>query len=159
MRVLYVNQTGDVSGAERSLLSLLDGLKGTVEPLLACPDGTLAELAREAGIAREPILGTQASFRLHRVHTSRGLVEIGRSSLQVRKLAHRAGPDLVHANTTRASLLALLARRRRPPVVAHIRDWAPRGASRVPCSASSPAAPTSSSPTPPTSPASSTVSP
>ena len=127
MRVLYVNQTGDVSGAERSLLSLLDGLRGTVEPLLACPDGTLAELAREAGIAREPILGTQASFRLHPVHTSRGLAEIGRSSLQVRKLAHRVAPDLIHANTTRASLLALLARRPRPPVLAHIRDWAPEG--------------------------------
>jgi L-malate glycosyltransferase len=127
MRVLYVNQTADVSGAERSLLALLAGLRGGVEPLLACPDGTLAELAREEGIACEPILGTQASFRLHPLHTSRGLAEIGRSSLQVRGLARRHLPDLVHANTTRASLLALLARRRRPPVLAHIRDWAPEG--------------------------------
>jgi len=127
MRVLYVNQTGDVSGAERSLLALIAGLEGEVEPLLACPDGTLAGLAAEAGIRREPILGTQASFRLHPVHTSRGLLEIGRSALQVRRLARREAPDLIHANTTRAALLALLARRRRPPVLAHIRDWAPEG--------------------------------
>jgi glycosyltransferase involved in cell wall biosynthesis len=127
MRVLYVNQTADVSGAERSLLALLDGLGDRVEPLLACPDGTLADLAREAGLAREPILGTQASFRLHPVHTSRGLLEIGRSSLQVRGLARRHSPALIHANTTRAALLALLARRPRPPVLAHIRDWAPEG--------------------------------
>jgi L-malate glycosyltransferase len=127
MRVLYVNQTADVSGAERSLLALIGGLEGAVEPLLACPDGTLAELAREAGIPREPILGTQASFRLHPVHTSRGLAEIGRSTLQVRRLARGHAPDLVHANTTRAALLALLARRPRPPVLAHVRDWAPEG--------------------------------
>ncbi|HEV7615863.1 MAG TPA: glycosyltransferase family 4 protein [Solirubrobacterales bacterium] len=127
MRVLYVNQTADVSGAERSLLALLDGLGDRVEPLLACPDGTLAGLAREAGIRREPIVGTQASFRLHPLHTSRGLAEIGRSALQVRRLARRHAPALVHANTTRAALLALLARRPRPPVLAHIRDWAPEG--------------------------------
>jgi glycosyltransferase involved in cell wall biosynthesis len=127
MRVLYVNQTAAVSGAERSLLALLGGLEGEVEPVLACPDGTLAELAAQAGIAREPILGTQASFRLHPVHTSRGLAEIGRSTLQVRALSGRLAPQLVHANTTRAALLALLARRPRPPVLAHIRDWAPEG--------------------------------
>jgi glycosyltransferase involved in cell wall biosynthesis len=127
MQVLYVNQTGDVSGAERSLLALLGGLDGEVAPVLACPGGTLAELAAQAGIPREPILGTQASFRLHPVHTSRGLVEIGRSALQVRSLAGRLAPELIHANTTRAALLALLARRPRPPVLAHIRDWAPEG--------------------------------
>ena len=127
MRVLYVNQTADVSGAERSLLALLGGLEGEVERLVACPDGTLAELLAQEGIEREPILGTQASFRLHPLHTSRGLAEIGRSALQVRSLAARHAPDLIHANTTRAALLALLARRRRPPVLAHVRDWAPEG--------------------------------
>lgn len=127
MRVLYVNQTADVSGAERSLLTLLAGLPGAVEPILACPDGSLAETVRELGIAREPIAGTQASFRLHPLHTSRGLLEIGRSALQVRGLARRQAPGLVHANTTRAALLALLARRSSPPVLAHIRDWAPEG--------------------------------
>lgn len=127
MRILYVNQTADVSGAERSLLSLWDGLGDRVEPLVACPDGPFAELVEARGIRREPIVGTEASFRLHPVHTSRGLAEIGRSALQVRRLTGRLAPDLVHANTTRAALLALLARHRRPPVLAHIRDWVPEG--------------------------------
>ncbi|HWC09339.1 MAG TPA: hypothetical protein VG458_09835, partial [Solirubrobacterales bacterium] len=65
MRVLYVNQTADVSGAEHSLLALLAGLRGEVEPTLACPTGRLSELAAAAGIPTEPIVGTQASFRLH----------------------------------------------------------------------------------------------
>ncbi|MDX6622086.1 MAG: hypothetical protein QOE75_18 [Solirubrobacterales bacterium] len=127
MRVLYVNQTADVSGAEHSLLALLAGLRGEVEPTLACPTGRLSELAAAAGIPTEPIVGTQASFRLHPVHTTRGVTEIGRSALRVRGLAKRLAPPLVHANTTRAALLAVLARRPRPPVLAHIRDWAPEG--------------------------------
>ncbi|HSS04166.1 MAG TPA: glycosyltransferase family 4 protein [Solirubrobacterales bacterium] len=128
MRVLYVNQTAQVSGAERSLLALLEGLDGRVERVVACPEGELAAAVRELGIEHEPILGTQASFRLHPVHTSRGLAEIGRSALQVRRLVARLRPDLVHANTTRAALLALLARNRSgPPVLAHIRDWVPEG--------------------------------
>jgi L-malate glycosyltransferase len=128
MRALYVNQTSQVSGAERSLLALIDGLGDAVEPLAACPPGELAQLLRERGIETLPIAGTAASFRLHPVHTSRGLLDIGRSSLQMRRLVGRQRPDLVHANTTRASLLALLARARGgPPVLAHIRDWAPEG--------------------------------
>ena len=128
MRVLYVNQTAQVGGAERSLLSLLKGLEGDPEPLVACPPGELSEALREMGIEVAPIVGTEASFRLHPVHTSRGLVEMARSSLQVRRLVSGSAPDLVHANTSRASLLALPARRRSgPPVLAHVRDWAPEG--------------------------------
>lgn len=127
MRVLYVNQTAQVSGAERSLLDLIDTLGGVVDSVVACPDGELAEALRESGVPRLPISGTQASFRLHPVHTSRGIGEIGLSSIQVRRHAARLRPSLVHANTTRASLLALLTRRRRPPVLAHVRDWAPGG--------------------------------
>ena len=127
MRVLYVNQTADVSGAEHSLLALLAGLAGEVEPTLACPTGRLADLAADAGIPTVPIVGTQASFRLHPIHTTRGVAEIGRSALQVRGLTRRLASPLVHANTTRAALLAVLARRPRPPVLAHIRDWAPEG--------------------------------
>lgn len=130
MRVLYVNQTAQISGAERSLLALLQGLGDTVEPLVACPDGELAEELRRIGAERFPIVGTGASFRLHPLHTTRGLAEIARSSLQVRRLGRRTAPDLLHANTTRASLLAALARvRSGPPLLAHIRDWAPEGRS------------------------------
>ncbi len=128
MRVLYVNQTAQMSGAERSLMTLLSSLKGRLDPVVACPDGELAEAVRGEGIETAPIVGTGASFRLHPVHTGRGLAEMARSSLQVRRLVAGLEPDLVHANTTRAALLALLARRRSgPPTVAHIRDWVPEG--------------------------------
>jgi L-malate glycosyltransferase len=128
LRVLYVNQAAQASGAERSLLALIEGLEGKVSPMVACPEGELSAELRALGIEAIPIRGTEASFRLHPLHTSRGLLEMLQSSLQVRRIVKRLSPDLVHANTTRAALLALLARDRSgPPVVAHIRDWAPEG--------------------------------
>ncbi len=128
LRVLYVNQTAQVSGAERSLLTLIAGLEGKVEPIVACPEGELGTEARAMGIESVPISGTSASFRLHPLHTSRGLLEMAQSSLQVRRIVDRLSPDLVHANTTRAALLALAARSRSgPPTIAHIRDLAPPG--------------------------------
>jgi L-malate glycosyltransferase len=129
VRVLYVNQAGQVSGAERSLLTLIDGLPAEVTPFVACPAGELEDEVRGRGIESFRIAGTAASFRLHPWHTAVGLFDIGRSSLEVRRAVARFRPDVVHANTTRASLLALLARRRSgPPVLAHIRDWTPPGA-------------------------------
>jgi L-malate glycosyltransferase len=128
LRVLYVNQTAQVSGAERSLLTLIAGLEGEVDPVVACPEGELSAEVRALGIEPIPIRGTQASFRLHPLHTSRGLLEMAQCSLQIRRIVKRVAPDLVHANTTRAALLALLARNRSgPQTVAHIRDLAPAG--------------------------------
>jgi glycosyltransferase involved in cell wall biosynthesis len=127
VRVLYVNQTAQVSGAERSLLDILDNLGDAVDPFVACPAGQLADEILARGIQWFPIRGTSASFRLHPLHTTRGLLDIGRSALQVRGLAAALEVDLIHANTTRAALLAILARRRRPPIVSHIRDWIPGG--------------------------------
>jgi len=41
VRVLYVNHTGALGGAEHSLLTLLEGLPGDVVPILASPAGRL----------------------------------------------------------------------------------------------------------------------
>ncbi len=127
MRVLYVNQTATVSGAEHSLLNLLPVLGAAVDPVVACPEGPLAQAVRSAGVRHEPITGTQASFRIHPLYTPQSLAEIARSAAQIRGLARRLGADLVHANNTRASLLAILGRHRRPPILASIRDWMPDG--------------------------------
>jgi glycosyltransferase involved in cell wall biosynthesis len=128
MRVLYVNQTADMSGAERSLLDLLGALPHDVEPVLACPDGPLAARVRDLGVPWRPIPKTDASFRLHPRHTSRALLELGAQAAAVRGVAKRTRPHLVHANTTRAAIAAVAARRLGgPPVVAHIRDWVPPG--------------------------------
>jgi glycosyltransferase involved in cell wall biosynthesis len=127
VRVLYVNHTGVVSGAERSLLILLQSLRDRVEPLLATPPGALADRAAQLGVPTVLITGTAGSLRPHPVHTPRALLEMGHAAGQVRRAARRHGAELVHANSIRAGLILALGR---PPAatVVHVRDCLPPGA-------------------------------
>ena len=128
MRVLYVNQTAAMSGAERSLLDLLGALPADIDPVLACPDGPLARRVRALGVPWRAIPATDASFRLHPRHTSRALLELSAQAAAVHAVGRSTRPQLVHANTTRAAIAAVAARRLGgPTVVAHIRDWVPPG--------------------------------
>jgi glycosyltransferase involved in cell wall biosynthesis len=127
MKVTYVSHTAVVSGAERSLIDLLDALAQRVEPLLATPDGRLQELAREHGIATTPLTGTAGSLRLHPLHTPRALAEITLTARQVRRAVTTAGSQLVHANSIRAGIVLALARLRNTPTIVHVRDCLPPG--------------------------------
>jgi L-malate glycosyltransferase len=129
MRVLYLNHTGTVSGAEHALLTLLSRLPDRIEPTVACPDGPLAAAVKDLGIPVVAVSGTSASLRLHPVHTSRAVVEIARTAMGVRSLARDTGADLVHANSIRAGVIAAGARRLGgPPVAVHLHDRLPGGA-------------------------------
>ncbi len=131
MRILYLNHTALMSGAERSLLTLIEGLPGEVEAVVACPGGPLAAAARALGVRVVEIPGTDASLRLHPLHTTRGAADLLRSALAVRSTAKSSRPDLVHTNTIRAGIVgAAVARIGGPPVVAHVRDRLPPG--RIP---------------------------
>lgn len=128
MNVLYVNQTSQMSGAERSLLTLLEEVRGAVSPTVACPPGRLAREVEALGIPTVPIRSTDVSFRLHPVHTPRGLGELAAAAREVARVARDAGTDVVHANTTRAGLVAIGASRLGAPrPVVHVRDWVPEG--------------------------------
>ncbi len=126
MRVLYVNHTAAVSGAERSLLSLLAGLPDTVAPLVATPSGRLAEEVQRLGLPITRIPGTAGSLRLHPVHTPVALSEMTAAAGFVHRAARRHRADLIHANSIRAGIVLGLARCAAPSVV-HIRDCLPPG--------------------------------
>ena len=129
--VLYVNQTAQVSGAERSLLTLLSALPADVRAEVACPEGEFAVAVRAAGVPVVALRGTDASFRMHPVHTTRALAEIALAGRDLSRVVRGRAPRVVHANTTRAGLIAVAGRRRGgPPVIVHVRDWVPEG--RVP---------------------------
>ena len=129
MRVLYLNHTGQMSGGERSLMLLLEGLPDDLIPVLACPDGPLAVAARAAQVPCTPITGTAGSLKLHPVYTPIALRELSRAALEVRQTCAELGAELVHANSIRAGLIAALAHRLgAPPAVAHIRDVLPASA-------------------------------
>src|SRR3954447_3698972 len=128
LRVLFVSHTGEFSGAEASMLRLLDALPPDVERAVACPpDGRLAAAVAQRGIEHRPIRGTAVSFRLHPRWTAVGLADLGRSVTELRAHVRRWRPDVLHANSTRAGLLA--APLRRPPaVLVQVHDILPDGA-------------------------------
>jgi L-malate glycosyltransferase len=128
LNVLYVNHTSHVSGGERSLLTLLAGLPAEVEAAVACPPGQLADAVREQGARWLSIPSVDGSLKLHPLHTPRALGSMARAAVGVRRHARSVGADLIHANSIRASLIALAATRLgAPPTVAHIRDCLPPG--------------------------------
>src|SRR6266511_1311662 len=109
MKVLYLNHTSQVSGAEHALLALLARLPDGISPALTCPEGPLADAASELGVPTFSVSGTDASLRFHPVYTPRAVVDMASTALGVRRLAHDFGADLVHANSIRAGMIALLA--------------------------------------------------
>ena len=128
MRVLYVNHTAEVSGSERSLLSLLAGLPRSVHPRVASPPGRLAQAVEELGIPVTAITGTAGSLRLHPAHTPRALAEMSWAALEVHRAARRHRADVVHANSIRAGIELGLARVSPAASVVYVRDCLPPSA-------------------------------
>ncbi|MBJ7471355.1 MAG: glycosyltransferase family 4 protein, partial [Solirubrobacteraceae bacterium] len=129
LRVLAVNQTAATSGAEHSLLTLLAALDpAEARVTVASPVGLLSQRATALGLQHLPIAGTEASFRLNLRTTTPELAALARSAWQVARAARQTGADVVHANTTRAGLIAIAARAFGAPApLVHVRDWAPPG--------------------------------
>lgn len=121
-RILFVNHTGALAGAERSLLDLLDGSGATIDAVAACPRGELFDRLEERGIDAREIPETTLSFRPHPVHTTRGLTQLLRVGIRIRALFHDLQASAIHANTERAGLaIALTRSRRHAPTVVHAR--------------------------------------
>lgn len=127
MRLLFVSHTAELSGAEVVLLRLLRALPRHTARAVACPPrGPLVDALAEEGLLHLPIAGTGLSFRLHPRTTPAGLADLARSAVAVRKHAEDWQADLIHANTTRAGLIAAGARRRgRPALVVQVHDILP----------------------------------
>jgi glycosyltransferase involved in cell wall biosynthesis len=125
-RILYVTHTSIVSGAEQALLELLRGLPTRITPHVLCPPGELADLLSREGVSVAHMRGMAASLRLSPVHTVRGLWQLAVSALEVRAAARRSNAGIVHANSIRAGLIAVVAALLGgPPVVVHIHDVLP----------------------------------
>jgi L-malate glycosyltransferase len=127
VRILYVNHTAQVSGSERSLLTLLEALPPGVEPRLAAPPGRLTGMVERLGIPVSAIAGTAGSLRLHPVHTPRALAEMSVAALQVHRAARLHNADVVHANSIRAGIELGIARVAPAAAVVQVRDCLPPG--------------------------------
>lgn len=129
MRILFVNHTGANSGAENAMIRLLKALPAEHARAVACPpNGPLKQRLQAMGFEQHDLPGTDASFALDPVETPRSLLALLRSARSLRRSARAYGTDVIHANSTRAGLIAVVARAMGgPPVVVQSHDHMPEG--------------------------------
>jgi glycosyltransferase involved in cell wall biosynthesis len=129
MKIVFYNHTGKVSGAERLLLNALTRLDGVeFERIMVCPaDGPLAGLAAEAGMTVQTVANLEARFTWR----PGAFLRYGKSFVKVigdfRRKIIELNPDLIHANSIRAGLVATGATwGLKMKVVWHLHDLLPR---------------------------------
>jgi L-malate glycosyltransferase len=128
-RIVYVNHTGKVSGAEKILLAMLTGLdRARYEALVLCPaEGGLKEMLEANGVQCYVVPALDARFTRRPGQLLRYLASFIRLMLAMRREIARIDPDFVHANTLRAGIAAtgaLIGTGK--PVVWHVHDILPR---------------------------------
>jgi len=128
-RILYVNHTGQVSGAEKILLSILRGLDHTrYEPYVLCPpQGELAREVRALGAEWLPWPVLRARFTWRPDHVLQGIASLCAAVISLRRQLRTVDPNLIHANSVRAGIAASMAAiGTRKPVIWHVHDTLPR---------------------------------
>jgi glycosyltransferase involved in cell wall biosynthesis len=129
MKILFYNHTGQVSGAESLLLMILARLDRTgFEPVVVCPEqGPLANMVAELRVPVETLAGLDARYTWRADHLLRYLKSFLQVIRQIRQKVISIKPDLIHANSIRAGLVATAATfGMGTPVVWHVHDLLPR---------------------------------
>jgi glycosyltransferase involved in cell wall biosynthesis len=129
MKVLFYNHTGQVSGAERVLLMILARLdRRRFDPLIICPEqGPLLSMATDLGVPVESVSDLEARFTWRVDHLLRYLKSFFLVIRQLRSKVVSTRPDLIHANSIRAGLVATAATLGLGTrVVWHLHDLLPR---------------------------------
>lgn len=129
MKILFYNHTGQVSGAEYLLLMILRRLdRDRFQPVVLCPErGPLQQQMRGLGVAAETVLGLDARFTFRPVKLLGYLKSFFLVVRDVRRKVVSIKPDLIHANSIRAGLVATAATiNLKTRVVWHLHDLLPR---------------------------------
>jgi L-malate glycosyltransferase len=140
-RILYLNEEGQIAGAENSLILLARHLNhARFMPLVACPDGPLAGRLGAVGITHIPFI-----FHMRKLKTGTPFVTQRRypdpiaalrkvqEGLKLAGIVRRYRIDLMHTNSLSAHIAGLVAARLTAiPIIWHIRQFWPRLMYRVP---------------------------
>ena len=141
MRIVYLSASGQLGGAERSLLDVLQSMRRT-EPewslhLVSARPGPLVARAEALGVAVEVLsmprsvatLGDSVGYesRLHAAgvlirgtRSATALVSYGR---QLGAVLHRLHPDVVHTNGYKMHMMGAWKRPRRAALIWHLHDY------------------------------------
>jgi glycosyltransferase involved in cell wall biosynthesis len=130
VRIGFFDHTAQVSGAELSLLGLLEHLNAQAPdryvPVLICPPGELAQRALARGIAVVPLPVPPFGFTRHPLRLLGYGLGIAHAAWRLGLLARQERLALIHANSVRAGLIACAAAPwHRLPVICHVRDVLP----------------------------------
>jgi L-malate glycosyltransferase len=129
LKILFYNHTGQIGGAERLLLTILARLNRTAfDATVICPDsGGLQEAVAELGIRNDTLSDLKARFTWRADNLVRYLGSFAHVIRELRKKIISIEPDLIHANSVRAGLVASAATLGLgKPVIWHVHDLLPR---------------------------------
>jgi L-malate glycosyltransferase len=129
MKVLFYNHTGMVSGAERVLLMILNGIdRQRYERVVVCPaDSRMMELADQAGVRTRASQELHARFTWRLDRVAQYLVSFYQVIRNTRRIVVDEAPAFIHANSIRAGLVMSAATFGLDvPVIWHAHDILPR---------------------------------
>jgi L-malate glycosyltransferase len=128
-RILCINHTGMVSGAEKVLINILRGLdRALYEPYVLCPaPGELAAAIHAEGVEWFPLPTMNARFSRRPDHVLQSMASLFKTVAAMRKQIGVLNPDLIHANSVRAGIAASLAAMGTgKTVIWHVHDTLPK---------------------------------
>lgn len=144
MKILYLNPSGELGGAERSLLFLMASLRAAKPDwemqLVAGSGGPLIRRAEEIGVQASAIDFPRSLSRLGDAGAGgpagrqqgqlRLVGSVGRAGVpsiaytrRLRRTLARFAPDLIHSNGFKMHILAAWARPAGCPLIWHVRDY------------------------------------
>lgn len=146
MRVVYLNPSGQLGGAEIALLDLMSSLRAARPEwdlqLIAGADGPLIRRAESLGVSALALPFPHALARLgdaglksgpagaqvSRAELLKKLFDAGspvlKYTVELRRALRAARPDIIHTNGFKMHVLGLRARpRKETPVIWHVRDY------------------------------------
>src|SRR5436190_18882140 len=106
-KILFYNHTGQISGAERVLLMILERLdRSRLEPVVLCPaSGRLMRMTTDLGIKTVGLNPLAARFTWRADHLIRYVGSFVRVIRAARAAVVKEAPDIIHANSIRAGLV------------------------------------------------------
>lgn len=130
VNILYVNHTGEIGGAEVSLLLLLKNLnRALYQPVVVCPlKGSLARELGKISVTFEEIDFHQVRRTLNPVKLLIAIFFFFRHIIRIFQVVRNQNIKLVHANSLKSAIISgLSARLANVPLVWHVRDFLPVG--------------------------------
>ena len=127
-RVVHYNHTGVLAGAERVLLNAMATMRvGSLDSIVLSPPGPLQQEAQRLGVACRECHSLEARFTSNPAALMRYLQSFAVSVRDLRSQLGALSPEVVHANSVRAGLVATIATvGTGVPIVWHVHDTLPR---------------------------------